>query len=339
MANKLMINSFLSLMLFLYSCTTPSPSMKEQKYDWNATICAPKAFPVKLLSLALKLSDSERVSLMPSSLVANGWGEGGSVELVGEGTKAMPIELEVKWFSYVERKGYKGTFKLDPTRFQTLFETGLITPADDEKKTFDYVVVGLAPLGGVSIWLAGSGVTVEVIQLKASETEVGGKEFLGSYTSIETFATDIVEKNLAAGQVQMFDVPMAEMTKWTGIYRQSFKWHWNIITTVKNNNLLADYFNGEALYWPKIPDSTTILTTPLPRQVSVDWTGLGDKKHATEFIFDETELFAAFKKLGEDDEPIGIQLEVNSVDGGGRAFATTKKHLIALSKTTTKQSY
>ncbi|MEO6833020.1 MAG: DUF2931 family protein [Chitinophagaceae bacterium] len=339
MASKLMTNPLFSLLLILFSCNPPHSTMQEQKYDWNATVCAPKAFPIELLSVHIKLSDSGGVQLMPKALIANGWGELGSTELGGDDTKAMPIEMEVKWFSYVERKGYKGTFKLDPTRFQSLFKSGLITPADDEKKSFDYIVIGLAPLGAVSIWLAGSGVEAEVAQFKATEMEVGGKEFLGSYTSIETYATDIVKKSLPSRNVQMSNVPMAEMTKWTGIYRQNYNWYWNIIATVKTNNLLADYFNGESIYWPQMPDSTTILNTPLPKQAAVDWTDSEAKKHATEFNFDETELFAAFNKLGEDNEPIGIQLEINSVDGGGQAFATTKKHVIALKKTTTKEPY
>ena len=224
-------------------------------------------------------------------------------------------------------------------RFQSLFKSGLITPADDEKKTFEYVVIGLAPLGIVSIWLAGSGVETEVAQFKATETQVGGKEFLGSYPTIEAYAIDIVRKSLPSRNIQMSNVPMEEMTKWSGVYRQSFKWSWNIIATVTTNNLLADYFNGETIYLPQIPDSTIMLNTPLPKQALVDWTSLDAHKHSTEFNFDETELYAAFNKLGADDDKISIQLDVNSVDGGGRAFAITAKHVIALSKTTAKQAY
>ena len=114
MAKKLIINILCSLLLMLFSCNARQSTMEEQKFDWNATVCAPKSFPVELLSANIMLSDTSSMQLMPKAMIANGWGELGSVELSGKSAKAMPAELEIKWFSYVERRAYKGTFKLDP---------------------------------------------------------------------------------------------------------------------------------------------------------------------------------------------------------------------------------
>lgn len=337
---KMMMYSFLvPLILLLNSCQPATSPMKIKKFEWNATVCAPKRFPIQLMQADLALEGDGQINLMPSAIISNGWGQFGSIELVGDDSKAMPTSLSVKWFSYVERKAYQGTFQLDSAKMQALFEDPSITPADNAKKPYEDLVVGLAPQGAVSIWLSGQGITKEVAHYTATETTVGGRDFLGSYPDIESYATDIVAGSFSPDQVEMKQVSAYDLGKWAKQYRQSYSWHWSVISRATHCDVLVQYFNGEAKYWPEQPDSLAIMHSPLPSVVTIRWKTNTGAEHATEIQLNEEEIFAAFNQLAQANEAMGLQLELNTQNGGTQMFVTNAQSVIALAKAKIKQNY
>lgn len=337
---KIMMYSFLApFLLLLYSCQPASSPMKIEKFEWNATVCAPNRFPIQLMQADLALEAEGQINLMPSAIISNGWGQFGSMELVGDDRKAMPTSLSVKWFSYVERKAYQGTFQLDSAKILALFEAPTITPADNAKKPYEDLIIGLAPQGAVSIWLSAQGVTKEVAQYKATETTVGGRDFLGTYPDIESYATDIVAGSFSPDQVDMKQVSAYDLGKWAKQFRQPYSWHWSLISRATHCDVYVQYFNGETKYWPERPDTSAIMQSPLPRLVTIRWKAATGAEHSTEIQLNEEEIFAAFDKLAQENEAMGLQLELNTQDGGTQVFVTNSQSVIALQKAKIKQRY
>ncbi len=328
----------IAMLLLLGACgTAPSSQTSSDKktmqtFDWQATTCAPKAFPVRLLSATLRLADGETLPLQPKALIANGWGEIGAVSMIGEDVKPLPQSLEIQWFSYVERKCYGGSFPLDGGRLAEVFEKKLIAPATGEKADFSHLIIGMAPKGGLSIWLSGEGVTEEIAHQTAAEIQVDMKAIIGTYPDVDAYSKDVIAKNLPEGQVQLSWVSEDALTKWAGRYRRDYTWHWDVTATAPVGGLYAHYFNGEAFYWPRAPAKTERFNQPLPDAANVRW-GAGDTSGAAGIHFDDEELFAAFDKLGGPGNDAGILLEVNRVNGRIRAFVQDEGRVIELLKT------
>lgn len=338
MAKFQTLNVLVALLLLLSGCgTAPAPTNSPDKttmqtFEWQATTCAPKAFPVRLLSASLHLKDGETLPLQPKALIANGWGEIGAVAMIGEDVKPLPDSLELQWYSYVERKCYGGTFKIDDAKLAEVFQKKLIAPGTDETADFSHLVIGMAPKGGISIWLSGEGVTEEIAHLTAAEVQVDMKSIIGTYPDVDAYSKDVIAKNLPEGQVQLSGVSEDALAKWAGRYRSDYHWHWDVTATAPVRGLFAHYFNGEAFYWPKAPAKTESFTQPLPDGANVRW-GEGDSASSAGVVFDDEELFAAFDKLGGAGKEAGILLEVNRVSGTIKAFVQDAGSVIELKKT------
>jgi hypothetical protein len=329
MARHSIMQMAVVLLLLTVNCTFPQKT-KMQKFEWQPTTSAPKEYPVRLLSALLHLADGEHLAIQPKALIANGWGEIGAVSLIGEDLKTLPAELEVLWFSYTERKCYGGRFKLDQGKLTEKFQKKMIAPATDAAAVFTHLVIGFAPKGGISIWFSGEGGTEEVSHFTAAEVQFDMQAIIGTYPNVEVYAKDVIAQNLPTGSVKMSGHTADDFMKWSGRYRQDYRWHWAITATAPTRGVLAHYFNGEEYYWPQTPGKATSFTHPLPDAITVRW---GDGSDSETLHFDDVELFAAFDKLGGAGKEAGILLELNRVTGSGKAFVQNESSIIELKNT------
>ncbi|MCB9062811.1 MAG: DUF2931 family protein [Halobacteriovoraceae bacterium] len=136
-------------------------------YEWRPTESALKKFPMKIVKGHLYYPNGKSIYIPSKSIIDNGWGEVGSVHVVGEDKKPVPNKLEILWFSFTENQFYEGTFELPYEKLKKMFKEGI----PNEKDTYPYFVVGVAPGGGLSLWLAGSGNVVEVANFKAKKVD------------------------------------------------------------------------------------------------------------------------------------------------------------------------
>ncbi len=60
------------------------------RYKWLPTESAPREAPVFLLNGDLLLADGTTVYVPDKRMAGKGWGETGSIEIVGEDEKALP---------------------------------------------------------------------------------------------------------------------------------------------------------------------------------------------------------------------------------------------------------
>ena len=215
--NRLVLLSL--MVLFLQLACASETKMKKNKFAWNPTVSAPENFPVRLLKFNSKLVDGTEVSLQPQALIANGWGQIGAVQVADNDYRALPDNVFVEWFSYVEGKSFGGTISIDQKKLETILKDKPIHPVDGQAGDYSYFIVGLAPQGFVTVWLSGNGITKVVAQATVPEVQVD-KEMLGTYDTAESYRKDIIEKNLDKGQVQMEGITPEYLNEWQEEFRK-----------------------------------------------------------------------------------------------------------------------
>ena len=331
-------NIFVSVLFFLcfilYSCNTEHKSMERTRYDWLPTTCAPTKYPVRILEGFLSLPDEDDVRLPDDAYLGNGWGNTGSVLLIGDKLKSLPDSLSITWFAFRERKFYQGKFGLSALRLEEYFREGFISPINGQHTTYSYVLFGMAPGGGISVWLSGDAITKEVGFLKAGEAKVNMEDFLGAAPNLDAYVKISTTGSLSPEEMTPIATTLADAAKWSGIYRSAYKWHPNIVMTAPATAIGINYFNGERLYWKDLKSLSGYAGQPIPKQCSIYWNDKQGKETISEVTFDEDEIFAAYKRMDSlvPGNQIVLEAEINQLTFAAKVYLHDNSHVIDFKK-------
>lgn len=310
MANKLLPWSPLLFILFI-CCANKKMTM----YEWYPSECCPKNYPIELVAATFIAADSSEVSIPGKSVINNGWGEIGSTYLVEPEQKPLPGSLDIQWFSYRENKFYGGHFDLDESRIQQLFEHGYTSRDDLKKQQFDRILVGLAPRGGVSIWVKGEWTTILVQQFKASEISVNWGDFTeGLPTPRAAYVRGQLETFLDAGALATLNDSSFQIPNWwMDAYPKTYNWQPKIVSTLQLSHTTATYFDGEKDLL--LPAELSIGKAPraLPESLSIYWKDSLGQSRGAEIKFSFSEWLAAIALIGKDSaQAMNLQIEIGS---------------------------
>ena len=123
-------------------------------FDWLATECAPKNYPMEIIDGTFFYHKQEHGLYIPSGgTICEGWGTMISSHIVGEDLKPLPDRLQITFFSYMEDAFYKGEFELPYDKIVEMFETGYYSPEEEGETTYQRIMCGVAPGGTVAVWL------------------------------------------------------------------------------------------------------------------------------------------------------------------------------------------
>lgn len=304
-----------------------------EQYDWTPSTCAPKLFPVTVLGGGFKLVDGSTLPLSKDSYTGNGWGEIGSLMLVGEDSKPVPDSLSVNWFSYKERKFYRCTFDLDKHKLEGYFKTGYSNPITGEHTTYKYILVGFAPAGGVSVWLCGNGLSKEVAYMKADAYAGDINTLIGAAGSLEEFVQLATDGKLSRAEIQPIKIGDTEYKKWSAEYRYPYNFQLNIATGAVVKSATIQYFNGEKIQLSADDLRQFVSEKSLPRRLLVRWVDANNENTTTEIDFDEAEIFAAFEHLPKiNNAPLKLQAVLNAVSFECTAYIENGINKITLGK-------
>lgn len=200
----------------------------EEKFDWSATISAPKEYPVEVYQgeVAGKSYGQNLSHLGP---IAVGWGLSGATVSSGPDTKELPDYVGLTWVSFTDRKAYSGQFQLPKEKILKLFKEGFSNGATKKKETYNSFIVGLAPKGNIIVWVAGGGNQVEIgqftgVETKMDTTKLSDEEkhmFTHKYVDYVLSDTMIVEPQF---QAKIKSQAHAKPELYTSIYREKFNW-------------------------------------------------------------------------------------------------------------------
>ena len=218
----------------------------EKKYEWSASISAPREYPVEVYTGA---AGGYFFSQM-GGFSNTGWGSGiGDTDIKAP----LPERLDMTWLSYVDNKFYTGDWKLPIEKIQQLFDEGFYSKRGDEGEidVYRFIKIGLAPRGMVVVWVTGIHRQVEVARFHAQETILDPKlisesekyMFEKNYTKNRLIDDFVIPKDVRV-QIEQFGYPQPEIYE---AYREKYVWKPKVILPEgsKITSLYIKMCNGE----------------------------------------------------------------------------------------------
>ena len=280
-----------------------------KRYDWLPTESAPEDYPVFLIRGDLRLADGGSIYIPDQRDVDNGWGEIGSTHIVGDERKAVPVQLSLQWYSYTEDRFYAGQFDLPTDRIASLFAAGVVDARRGEHITFDRIIVGMAPGGGVSVWMGALAFVVEVAAFQAQPIDLPWTAVLDNEEiSREEYRQYVLKQSLGEdglARLRHEGVP----ADWWQRMRRPYRWEPIVTGAGEPTQLWIRTYNGEQEPFLIEGAAPPRSARAVPRHVRLEWTGASGKPYSAEVDMDEHEVFDAFARLGNDGDGEPMTLE------------------------------
>ena len=305
------------------------------RFHWLATESAPRNYPMRIIDGTFYYHNEKGGLYVPTAAsIGHHWGTGESTHVVGEDFKALPDRLDIRFFSFTENKLYQGSFDLPYNKILTLFKEGVTK--DKERPIFNTIMVGVAPGGGVSVWVTGRE-TREVFFGQAEQYEMEIKNPLGGEIKDRAAYARSYLEDLPSDVLAGIDKNGVSFGLWQQ-YRMSYKW----IPVFKTEQKISDdtkysFFNGEN-YRLDYPFNEQVMTStrPLPLLIGFGCHIEGtEKKYFFVTRFDYEEFKAGFDKLDGVNELVNIEIEPKLPKNLTKVRLYNSKGSIELKKTST----
>jgi hypothetical protein len=309
-------------------------AQRPKMYDWLPTECAPRRFPMYLIKAVLTLADGTTAYVPDQRVVANVWGETGSTHVVSPLMKPVPKRLDIRWFSFTEDRFYEGGFELPFDSMERMFAIGLAEGRSLPKpQPYDRVVVGMAPGGFVAVWMAASIETVEVATFTAREVDLPWKNVTPNTTMPRAnyIASTLAEVMTPTqyDQHRLLGTPPGLYTE----YHRRYRWEPKVTGNGTPISMRIVGFNGEDSFISSKGEAVPHSTRSVPTLIEFDWLPPGKTKGLKAVVtFDETEVFAAFRKLSPGDSQRKLMLNLESTSTAVSVSLQDDRYLLPLEK-------
>ncbi|KQB42633.1 DUF2931 family protein [Flavobacterium aquidurense] len=338
--------------------TNIKPDTKDTLYmktdfKWQEGLSCPLGYPIQVYRGWLegpKISNG--VNETPNSSTSifgfgtttgkGDWGKNSSG--MSYGIKPIPQSLYCIWYSYVEDVMYEIDTELDYDKMIKLFNEGF---QDSNRKrgkvmtTYNHITVGFAPGGVVVVWLQEGQKIVEIGRYQGYKTVISPKE-IASLDSHEHLLFDPAdrERTLNNPKIIPLEVQQANKNKpipyglWDS-YRIKYCWR-PIYVFIKEGKMLDDVsftvFNGEReTLLEEEFTKNEYQERAIPKILSIAWWDKNGQGYGGYILFDEREIFAAFKELHQKNPELNIDLEIKINPGSEHLRVTLKNGINALS--------
>jgi hypothetical protein len=330
---KYIVPILLMIIISLLSILVVEGETAMDKYGWLPSESAFKNYPMHMVSGSFMLNDGASVDIPSRDVMQNGWGEVGSIYLVGDKIKPLPKRMEISYFSFTEDKFYGGAFDLPYAKIHNLFQRGIESPKTGKMVTYQKVIVGLAPEGRISLWLLAEGEVLEVATFQAAEKIIDWKVVLDNdHISRKAYIEKVLKRTLSDDQI-------SELNK-RGLPRNIIEsygkqYPWNLeIVGCRFLNLWLKTHNGECEFFnPKGPRSNRT-NRAVPKTLDIEWQNKMGIKYIANILFDEYESFLVYKKMSALNNELSLKLliEISDKTNSIEIFVTDSKHIVKLEK-------
>ncbi len=305
-------------------------------FDWLPTESAPSGYPVVILRGDLRLADGGSVRVPAGRIMQNGWGVLGSMELVGDRRKPLPVQLSIAWFSFAENKFYSGSFDLPKEAIESLFVAGFSSPSTGKHRTYESVIVGTAPGGVVSVWLGGEGVVRFVRLLHAAESAGDWKQVLDNpEIPRDEYVGRVLSRRLTAVQLQALVSPGIPLGYWD---RAAVRYNVTpmIVGGASRSSAWVNYVDGEREYLELASGGDAVARArAAPKQFEIRWTTGAGTQSSAMISLDETESMLAMEKLATANPAAVLALVVDISPASPKVTLRDGTHLLELQKVVT----
>lgn len=180
------------------------------EYIYQTSDSAPRLFPaIRLFGNFFKADGfKEERMIAKSNNPQSEWGEAHAPILIGRKAEALPKAFSIGWLSVTEQKCYGLAEEID----QTLMEREWNRKDDEGTGLFQYLVLGMAPYGGVALWLRGETKSVIIGCYKAfdmTNEELTVKRFLMGRTPADICKEYLATHETVANHLSTAGLPQA----------------------------------------------------------------------------------------------------------------------------------
>lgn len=297
-------------LFFLISMVLFSPAIAEEKYEWRPYSNCPKGYPAEFVYAYVYYGEDESIYVPPIGASHIPWGSYGSVHVVGPDFKALPHTVSLAWMSFVEDKFYEAEFSLPQDKIRELFQKEGPNPRGIEDGGSRGIIVGVAPGGVVSVWVATDTKFVEVANVIAEEADFTMEQFvptttLGRKEYVQSTVDSYIESHPDFAYVTQ--EPITDY--WSDLYRRRYDWKqvFDLPDGAELTSLQIEYYNGEMQYVDGNADTfQEAVSQAVPRYLRAKWY-VGDRQFGIRVTFNELEILRAFDYVFEDSTVISAE--------------------------------
>ena len=246
---------FLLLTLQLASCqnhNSNNKNMNEPQYDWGVAVNTPIGYPIRFY--AGRVGGMSIIRELYSKTREPDWGNAAGYESTS--MDKLPKSVDMVWFSYKEDCFYRLKTAIDYEKIAKLFKNGYkvrVPNGEVRHTTYNTIVVGIAPGGGVVLW-AGRGYLkiTEIGRYQADKIELREPEGLDNHQRL-IFDKEYAKRLLTNNTIIPEDFREANKNKpipfglWDSYRDNQYQWYPTFeIPNGKIGDVDYQYWNGEA---------------------------------------------------------------------------------------------
>ena len=302
------------------------------KYQYYTSLAPLKELPLLVLKAQFVLEKEERKRIREGVSNKGLWGDVQTFVVLNDDTFPFPSGIELQWISFMEQKYYCINVPIDAKYMEKMWlqyaqeeeevddeddddddeDDTVAEEEDDEeeeektiKSIFNYVAVGIAPHGGVAVWLRGWKKQSLITWLHAEEKELPLDEqhtlLLG--LDIKTYC------DAAVKQIGLESVVVPEPKLFENMMLQyNYKWQPVLKKWDENEDSWKDYQEEEILpeldfvevkcfdgTYDKLRDGSLMEyhSAGKPSHLAMNW-HVAKRRYGAYFFFDHEELQATF---------------------------------------------
>ncbi|SHJ02821.1 Protein of unknown function [Mesonia phycicola] len=340
MKNQLKIMLLICFCSFLQSSCQQKNTTQMNKFEWLPTETAPKDYPVYLYKANFITEDNSYIRIPDKRTVYYGWGEIGSIHILGDDYKAVPKKMNLIWLAYTENKYYKAEVELPHKKIDSLFQLELKDPKTQNIQHFDYISVGIAPGGMFTVWMVATAYQIEIGTYYGTKTEVDFKEMIPTTnlsekefinSTLKDEVSDSILKEIKAGNIPF--------NRWKN-YRNKYNWKMALSHKEEFNPGQAriTMVNGEQDVQYLDKDIKPLLESwALPSSARIQWQDKNGNLFAAKLLFDEQETTKAFKTLfTENKKEAVLTAHISTFNDTIKTTLSNNENEIELTKTQIK---
>ena len=338
MIKTIIIITFILIALWLTGCwgykakqdkNNKANANVEPKYNWGIAVNTPIGYPIRFY--AGRVGGMSIIDEIYTTTEEPDWGEAFSYE--NTSLETLPKDIDMVWLSYKEDCFYRLKTAIDYEKVAKLFREGFderVPNGEVRHKTYDTIVVGIAPGGVVVLWVGyGYLPLTEIGRYQAEKIALREPEGLDNHQKL-IFSKKDREEVLNSNTIIPEDFREANKNKpipfglWDSYRDTQYQWYPTFeVPEGKMGDVGYRYWNGEAgttlytdfnSYMGKQDIfylEESIQKRPLFKNLLFYYKTQNGQKYLAELSFDWEAVVAAYKKVfGEDADKVTAHLDI-----------------------------
>ena len=338
MIKTILIITLILIALWLTGCWGYKAKQNKEKanaqpeYEWGVAVNTPIGYPIRFY--AGRVGGMSIIGELYSKLREPDWGNAMGYESTS--MEELPQNVDMVWLSYKEDCFYRLKTAIDYEKIVKLFREGFderVPNGEVRHKTYDTIVVGIAPRGVVVLWV-GSGYfpIKEIGRYQADKIELREPEGLDNHQRL-IFDKEYAKRLLTNNTIIPEDFREANKNKpipfglWDSYRDHQYQWYPTFeIPNGRIGDVDYQYWNGEADtffftdfialegqkdVFPPQELYHNIRKLPLYKEIRFTYKAEDGIKYGVGLQFDWEDILKAYKKVfGEHPKEVKAHLDI-----------------------------